>query len=495
MIAVGENAIYKLAARYAVIIAVVLTACHYLGAAPAIVVVLVGCSAAFANRVSVALSAFILLPFIMVFNPILIPKSGMLWGLALRGGPLLIGFCLATTSQRRKGNFKLPFNLLWVFLLIAAICSIQGYAPKISYAKIVNFGLFLWVICEATKNLQSQQWELFRLRAFLLGLTALLVLGSLVVRQFPSISTVKGLILMKDTLPSNVGMVDDYLRSSGGMSLFIGLLNQSQALSAVASCCFGWTICDMLFVEKRYKWQHGLLIGLTPVLIYWTRSRMGLFVMLSFGLMLFFYTMHNVSMAPMLKARINRIITGIVFVGILALVVGESKNKTVSRWVRKTDNVAADERGLGAAVTESRQGLVAQNIRDFRRNRLLGSGFQVAEWHKDLPQNGIVITAPIEKGILPLMVLGETGILGAMFFLIFLLDFFTQCVRLRLWSTLTMFVTLLAANMAEATFFSPGGIGGIELCFTVVGGFICDSYVQSMQPMRPFTPPFRKRVQ
>lgn len=483
MIPLGENAIYKLAARYAVVIAAILVACRYVGAYAAAAVVLAGCAAAFANKVSIALSAFILLPFIMVFNPVLIPKSGMLWGLTLRGGPLLIGLCLATTSQRRMGNFKLPFNMLWVYLFIAAICSVQGYVPKISYAKLVNFGLFLWVICETTKNLQTRQGELFRLRAFLLGLTALLVLGSLVSYRYPAISTMSGLDVMKNNPGADVDMVDDYVQSFGGMKLFVGLLNQSQTFGGVVSCCFGWTICDMLLCEQRIRWPHMVLIVIAPVLVFITRSRMGLLILVSFGAMLYFYSMRRVALPLVVKNRINGILTFVLVVAAVALAIGEGRNHLVSRWLRKTDSVATDERGLTEAVTSSRQGLIAANMRDFRRNRLLGSGFQVdarhVERYKDRP--GLIITAPLEKGILPLMVLGETGILGAVFFMLFLFDFYQKSVRMRLWSTLTLFSVLFVSNMAESTFFSPGGAGGIEWCFTVVGGFICDSYVQSLQ--------------
>lgn len=482
----GENAIYKQATRDTVAIALVLVACHYFGAAPTVAVVCVGCGAAFANRVSIALSAFILLPFIMVFNPILIPKSGMLWGLTLRGGPLLIGLCLATTSQRRRGNYKLPLGMLWVYLFVAAICSVQGYVPMISYAKLVNFGLFFWVICETTKNLQTERLELFRLRAFLFGLTALLFLGSLVSYSFPAISTMNGLEMMKENLGADIELVDETIRSIGGAKLFVGLTNQSQTFAGVASCSWGWLVCDMLFVEQRIRRPHMVLICLAPVLIFMTRSRMGLLIMITFGVFLYFYSMQHIALPKYVKNRIHGLLTILLLLVMIILVVGESRTHLVTRWLRKTDAVATDERGLTEAVTSSRQGLIAQNMRDFRRNRLLGSGFQVAASHVDRYKGtrGIIITAPLEKGILPLMVLGETGILGALFFLLFLSDFFAKCAKMHLWSTLTLFSVLFASNMAESTFFSPGGAGGIEWCFTVVGGFICDSYVCSMANAR-----------
>ena len=486
MIPVGENAIYKLSARYVAATMAILVVCHYFGAAPAVLIVLVGCGAAFANMVSIAFSAFILLTFIMVFNPILIPKSGMLWGLTLRGGPLLIGLCLAMTSQRRRGNFKLPLNMLGVYLLIAAICSIQGYAPKISYAKIANFGIFLWIICEATKNLQNEQSELFKLRAFLFGLTAIIILGSLAVYPYPSISTLNGLRAMSGVPGADVFLMDDYLRTTSGTFLFCGLLNHSQAFAGVSSCCFGWTVCDMLMVERRIRWPHLVIIVIAPILIFLTRSRAGFLIISVFAIMLYCYTLSRVRIPKYVKSRINQILTFFLIVGVVILAISEHKSNLVSRWLRKTDSVATDERDLSTAITASRQSVIAQNMRDFRRNRILGSGFQVAEYHVERFNGtaGIIITAPIEKGLLPLMVLGETGIVGAVFFLIFLFDFFTQCVRMRLWTTMTMFVAFFFANMAEAVFFSPGGVGGILWCFTIVGGFVCDSYVQSMQDVQ-----------
>ena len=119
------------------------------------------------------------------------------------------------------------------------------------------------------------------------------------------------------------------------------------------------------------------------------------------------------------------------------------------------------------------------SLNEFRRNPLLGSGFQVAEYTRDRMGRspGLILSSPIEKGILPMMVLGETGIIGEIVFLIFLGGFWAVCSRRHYYVTLTTFSVFLMTNMGEATFFSPGGGGGIMWMVCVVGGFTIDTTI------------------
>ena len=82
-----------------------------------------------------------------------------------------------------------------------------------------------------------------------------------------------------------------------------------------------------------------------------------------------------------------------------------------------------------------------------------------------------------------MMVLGETGIVGEMCFLIFLVAFYGTCARRKYTVTIALFTVLLVTNMAEATFFSPGGIGGILWMLGVVGGFTIDTYLLYRQQL------------
>ena len=119
------------------------------------------------------------------------------------------------------------------------------------------------------------------------------------------------------------------------------------------------------------------------------------------------------------------------------------------------------------------------SLYEFRRNTLFGSGFQVAEYTQDLVREnkGLILSAPVEKGVLPVMVLGETGILGELCLLLFLTSFYAICARRKYTVTIALFTVFLVANMAEATFFSPGGCGGIMWMISAVGGFALDTYL------------------
>ena len=157
----------------------------------------------------------------------------------------------------------------------------------------------------------------------------------------------------------------------------------------------------------------------------------------------------------------------------------EVRNQSISKWLRKTEEVSTDTRGFGEALTASRQGTIEANMADFRKNPLFGSGFQVTEEMKYFfrHHDGLILSASIEKGLLPLMVLGETGILGFVFFMVFIVAFYATCVRKKYYCCATLHTIFLATNMAEATYFSPGGIGGYLWVLTVGGGFIIDTVV------------------
>jgi hypothetical protein len=167
------------------------------------------------------------------------------------------------------------------------------------------------------------------------------------------------------------------------------------------------------------------------------------------------------------------------FLLVLVAVITEVSNQTVSKWLRKTNDVEGDRRDFSEAFTETRMGLLEQSMYEFERSPMFGSGFQVSEAHVSLMQHsdGLILSAPIEKGLLPVMVLGETGVVGAICFGFFLISLFIVATRRRLYVTISMFIVFFMTNFGEATFFSPGGMGGTLWVLSIVGGFIIDTIV------------------
>ena len=439
---------------------------------------IIGIWCAFSNKLGWALVYFVLMPFYVILSPSIMPKNVAIVGYALRFGPLLIGLVLAMMGARRQGRHRLPFIAIIPFMMVAVISSAGGWAPMVSYLKIVNFIIFLLGIWFGTQNLQHRPKDVFLLRSFFLAIAVFIILGSIVVMPFPSISYATGLgNALQEGGVELANEVYQKRKLAGVANLFCGITNQSQALSPLLACIFAWVACDMIFLERRFRKPHLILLGLAVPLMYLTRSRLALVSMAFVVVVLFCYALPKVRLPPAIRARITQgMVVGFALLMVAAVAL-QLKSGGLTRWIRKSNDQTSDKRSLGEALTQSRQELMRYSLYEFHRNPVFGSGFQVDDKTADKVSRvkGLVISASVEKGVLPVMVLGETGIMGVLCFLFFLGAFYFECSKRRYHVTLTIFAVFLVTNMGEATFFSPGGMGGILWMMACVGGFTIDT--------------------
>ena len=78
-----------------------------------------------------------------------------------------------------------------------------------------------------------------------------------------------------------------------------------------------------------------------------------------------------------------------------------------------------------------------------------------------------------------MMVLGETGVVGGIVFALFVLMFYAGCKRKGYLCTSLLMTVFFVLNMAEASYFSPGGLGGVLWVVLVGGGFVIDMECQN----------------
>lgn len=472
-----NNDIYKQAFKQFCIFCLWVALARVSRGASLAVMTMLGVAWAFSGKFGQAISIYAMLFIMVVLNPVILPKSGMLYSLGLRFGPLLIGLALAMRGAMTTSRQALPLGMMLLFLLVASFSSIGGWCPMVSYMKLVNFLVFFLGIWLGTKGLQNDQTGVMVLRATLLALCAFLIAGSAAIWPFPGVSTLNAV--------RNYGDIEDLairneiikeIIDSGSMTLFCGVTFHSQTLSPLLTCAFAWVVCDLLFVERRFRWPHIALLILALPLLYLTRSRVALLGVTVALALVYFYLPRKLSLDRRMKRWLGHILMvgGVALVAVMAI--AEVQNNAISRWVRKTDDVKTDQRSLSEAFTASRQGLIEMCMDDFRQNPLLGMGFQVAEYTQEYSKGskGLILSAPIEKGVIPIMILGETGIVGIIVFATFMLVFYSGCANRRLYMTIVLMTVLLALNMGEATFFSPGGIGGPQWMFCIVGGYTLD---------------------
>lgn len=444
---------------------------------------------ALSNKPGKALSMYLLIICMVVVNPILLPKGGF-FGMLVRFGPLLIGLALMIRGLSAGGQSRVPLGMIIAFLLVAAVSSMQGWAPMVSYLKIANFFVFLLGFWFGITALAKDDFGIDYLRATFLAYSVFLIFGSAVLLPFPGISTLSGFQLAM--YEGNIEAANKAMMSVEGVdALFCGVTRQSQAFAIVAGMVLAWVTADMLFVEKRFSKLHLVLIGIGVPLLYLSRSRAGLFSLIV-GIMMVAVWLPNKIMLPfVVKRHLKAGVSAMLVLGLIGAVISEISSDSISQWLRKVEDVEDDTRSLSEAVTSSRQGLIDESMRDFRRNPMLGSGFQVAEYTAEQVArsgSGLVISAPIEKGVLPVMVLGETGVVGAVVFAIFLISFYTTSCSRRLYVTAALFTVLLATNMGEATFFSPGGGGGVLWTISIIGGYCIDMQLSRERKSREYLP-------
>ena len=454
----------------------VFLACRFTRWFAVVAVLLYGVKTASTQQLGRALACYVLFPLLVVMNPYVCSIGGM-GQMFLKLGFMVMTLMLVASAQKRKGNESVPMAGLWAYLGVSIFSSAIGYAPLISFMKLVNFAMFLIGLGIGIRNLHTRPKDLMYLRRFFLAIAVVVILGSLFMAFFmPGAAYFRSM----GNIINVYGMeaANDFARTEMGMGLLCGITNQSQCLAPLSAVTMIWVLCDMMFVEKRLSKLHlALLIASFP-LVYMTRSRCAL---LASGVGLAtvsLYCFRYLPAGPRLKKALKGMFSGLVFVIVVVCVVAEIKDQRITRLIRKTDDVRGDDRSLLEAATMSRRGLVDMSLRDFKRNPVFGTGFQVMENFQWIYRpNQIVWSAQVEKGVLPVMILGEAGLAGLAVFIVFLAMFYGVCTTRRYVVTAGLFTVYLTTNLGEATFFSTGGAGGILWVMAIVGGYTIDMIV------------------
>ncbi len=481
MIGILKDPLYKKAIGIAILYVILVLATRYGGG-----IVIGGMVAAaliciLRKRVASAIILYALILLLIEINPNIVSLEKYSAGVALRFGLLIISMALTISGMARKGTHRLPMGFMWFYLAVAALSSATGWAPTISYLKMLNFAVFFAGIYIGTQNMDRNPDEVLTLRAGFFAIGIFVIIGSLVLLPFPGMSTLDGLKYNRNygvrLSQAEINVLIKEMQANEGETLYCGITHQSQILAPLVAVLMTWILCDMLFIERKFRWQHILMILLAFPLLYKTRSRVGLVTIGTAMSLVYFYLPRKIRLSPQAMSKLKQGMTIALLLVVSAMTVAEFKSGFVSKWIRKTDDVKGDNRSLAEAFTSSRARLVDENLEYFAMNPLLGMGFQV-NFESDMyvkESKGLILSAPIEKGVAPLMILGETGIVGGFVFILFLISFYNGCQRRRLYITAVFFTIMLATNMGEATIFSPGGLGGELWMICVVGGFAMDN--------------------
>lgn len=469
-----KNKFYKDVLKAVIVISAILALCKVTMGVVAVFVAVVGAYSALARKSGLLAICYILIPIFSIFNRVIVGVSPIFLMVARIGNLIMIGAMILTgagfTGRMRE---RLPIGWMFAYCFVAALSSIDGWMPLISYLKITQFILFLLGLLFITRILQQSDEGLYQIRCFLMAFAIIFLVGSLVSKFIPSVGSSMHIEKMASW---GIYMDSADVAASEGMVFFNGMTCHSQMLAPVVSLMAAWVLCDMLLVEKSIGFLHLTLLATSPILLYLSRSRGGFFELVSTLAVAIFICLPRARLQQVVKSRLFLMLIAGVLLLLIMGIVGQIRNQSISKWLRKTEDVKGDTRSLTEAVTGSRQFLIDYNLSDFKLNPVFGKGFQVMRGMEKAYRAKMITwySASVEKGVTPYVILGETGLMGAVVFVIFLIAFYSTCFKRRYLSLMTSFTCVLVCNMADSTLFSPGGLGGFLWIITCVGAFSTD---------------------
>lgn len=400
----------------------------------------------------------------LVCNQAIVPKTP-LWTIARFVVPAicLVRFSIDLQAIRTSLFQRGYFLALCIFIVVAAILSIMTqYFVEIALLKLLNFLIATMAIFAGAEVLRVRRSDLAEWYVTLCCATVLLGVGSIF---------------------TGIG---NNMRGTGTVtSTFNGPFYHSNCLGPLAAMMVVYLACVVIFGKYRNRW---ICVGLAACLVYFmalTQSRTS-FASLCVGIVmvvgLSFLLVR--SKAIRLRMRVSRfaLIGSLAAAGIVTIIAdnltGQTITKAVTAFVNKGggyETVNLDQ------VIASRQAVVEASWQNFLESPMIGIGFEVSKTDF-FKRNATLFYAPIEKGFLPVAVLEETGLIGAFFFVVFLISYLRFLARDLNIPGIAVFVTFLAVNCGEAMFFAVGGHGGFGWLWFVGGMMLGDMCVERTAP-------------
>jgi hypothetical protein len=382
------------------------------------------------------------------------------------------GFTILRSVRNPLGQPFLVFTLL--FGAVVALLSIyNGYFVGVSLLKVASFtyGAFtLMAIVQLRRNIAPEMlaW------AFALTLAVLILsYGALLVGAgYGSYETIWG----------------------GRFSGYRGVFSHPQTLGVMACLFAVFTTSLLLFVAFPYRRLALIMTVGMLFLLYLSQARTGMigyFLVIGFALVMVGLA-RNPPQERRLIQRYQRNFFALAFAGIVALFVLEAVTGKVSdratRFIAKGEQVEELDISI---LYKSRETQIREAWENFKEHPMTGIGFGTdlsIHWQR----KATLLSASTEKGFLPTGLLEEVGVVGMLFFLLFVFSLYGYTMRSRRYLGLAMVTALIVVNMGEMMFFAFGGMA--MLCWPLIatGGTAADA--QPAAQAVPTAEPARQAV-
>lgn len=254
-----------------------------------------------------------------------------------------------------------------------------------------------------------------------------------------------------------------YLRNGMG---FQGVLNHPQAFGPTMAILGAWTMGHIL-TSPRPDFRLMLLFAICLVMIVLSEARTAGFALVlallaAAAVMQALTRKRFVALFPAMRSRRFQLAALLAFAAML--VAAPMLAGVLQGYVAKRGGTT----DVAEAYGRSRGGLIDQMVANIKEHPWTGVGFGIASEPTEMvvsrdPVLGMPVGASIEKGVLPLAVVEELGIPGAVAVLAWIWLLVRRSIQGAGLVPLALLFTALLLNMGEMMLFSPGGMGLLML--------------------------------
>lgn len=392
-------------------------------------------------------------------NPFFFPKSAIFF-MSIRVTLVsLTLFMAGWIFGRRHSPIVKPLLGIFPYLLWECASSLQGFQPVVSYLKLFLFVMiYMAYYSVANAVIQAGRYNTKLIRSMMVAFSLFLVVGSLMLLPFPGICQL------------HAQSAEEAIKMMELKSLFMGMMNHSQALGPMMAMLGVLILGDLIFAIKKFDPLYVLMMVIVPILLWKTSSRtaMGTFIAGAGVEMLLFMKTRGLKIQWKSKI-VGLAIGGAVLLAISVVTVPSLRESALQFAFKQTTQADASQIDTSfESLTSSRQGLVDIALYNFKKKPLIGNGFQVSEQMENMHFNGFAsyLSAPIEKGVWIYAVLEEGGVVGMILFAGFLIVAFFQSVHNKAYITASMIFCGAIVNMGEFAYFSMSYTGGFMWALT-----------------------------
>lgn len=389
------------------------------------------------------LTAFLLFPIVKLANPALVEYSSVLG----------IGFWLALFFSFLR-NIRLILQTsylraiwpMWLFAF-SAFCSSVLYSENldVSLLKLLSLVMAITTITAITSKLETE--EIYSFEKTIKTIMVFVVCISIPFYFFPAIG---------------------FLRNKLG---FQGVFNHPQAFAVFLVPILSYLLMSIFQRDNQSKNWLIIPLSIVTILVLTTKARTALAASVLSTVIPVFITVISRSIYAKYINRKKFVLLSTLFV--MTFLIGITFSDTFYSSVVNYIHKDKAKESISQSFYRSRGANVENHIENFKESPIFGWGFGVIPHGMHIDQGrtfmGLPISAPVEKGFLFTAVLEETGGIGFLLFLFWIIKMLLFVAAKEKPIYIACFLSCILLNFGEAVMFSIGGLG---LIFWVTMGFI-----------------------